>query len=105
MIATTHGCAFDRGAWETDSTWYHANAARLMAKALKRIGSRIACMPGRYSNAGSAVWLMMNTSAKPNFTCAGTRASMKATLRASVADMSGLVDVDEGAREDIRIEA
>src|SRR4051812_24190443 len=104
MIATTHGCAFERGACETDSTWYQANAARLIANALNRIGSRIACVPGRYSNAGSAVWLMMNTSAKPNFTCAGTRASMNATVRASVADMGGLVHVYESAREDIRIE-
>src|SRR3954471_4029975 len=104
MIATTHGCAFERGAWETDSIWYHANAARLIANALKRIGRRNAGEPGRYSNAGSAVWLMMNISAKPNFTCAGTRASTNATLRTSVADMRGFVHVDEGAREDIRIE-
>ena len=47
MIAATQGCIRDRGACVVDSNWYQAKAARLMANALKRIGSRKAWLPGR----------------------------------------------------------
>ena len=47
MIAATQGCIGDRGACVVDSTWYQANAPRLIANALKRIGRRKAWLPGR----------------------------------------------------------
>src|SRR5258708_31930368 len=110
MIAVIHGCICDRGACVVDSTWYHANAPRLMANALKRIGSRNAWLPGRYSRAGRAVWLMMKTSANPQGIRAGAAVPAKAVARASVADISPqararlLVYVDERTSEGIGIE-
>jgi hypothetical protein len=52
-----------------------------MANAEKRIGSRNPCVPGRYSSAGSAVWLITNISAKPQ----------GALLRAATATGGGAV--------------
>ena len=48
-----------------------ANAARLMRTRRHRIGRRNGCVPGRYSSAGSAVWLITNNSANPQGADAG----------------------------------
>ena len=44
------------------------------------MGSRNAWLPGKYSSAGSAVWLMMNTSAKPHGTVAEIDPGIVATF-------------------------
>jgi hypothetical protein len=46
-----------------------------MMKADIRIESRSGCVPGRYSRAGSAVWLMTKASANPHGIPAWTAAA------------------------------
>jgi len=45
----------------------------LIANAAIRIGTRIGCVPGKYSSAGKTVWLMMKISRNPHRGGASTR--------------------------------
>src|SRR4051812_36098446 len=109
MIAAIHGWIRERGICVVDSIWYHANAARLMPKALNRRNKRNGWVPGRYSSAGSAVWLMTKSSAKPHLRRGIGRTRVAGC--ASVADMArhggapALVDIEERARKHVGIES